>query len=295
MLLSTMTGDLAQTFSHKKAIKIIKEAGFDAFDLTLCDMFINAKKPFNENCPFNSDDYLDYAKDLRKYADKIGIICNQAHAPFGSSCGIPETDEIIFKQIVRSMEIASIMGAKIIVVHPKQHLTYAENTEELFNLNVEFYKSLIPYCEKYNIKVATENMWQYNNNSKSIIDSTCSRAWEFCKYIDTIDSEWIVGCLDIGHVSLIGADIPEFIKTMGNKRLQALHVHDTDFIHDSHTIPFLEKIDFTAVSKALGEIDYQGDFTFEVQAIFRKYPKELLPSVAKFLCDVGRYLIEQTK
>lgn len=105
------------------------------------------------------------------------------------------------------MEAASILGAQVIVVHPIQHLTYAEYPNELFEMNVKFYKSLIPYCEKFGIKVAVENMWQYNNVNKVITDSTYSRAWEFYKYIDTADSEWIVGCLDIGHASLVGADV----------------------------------------------------------------------------------------
>ena len=56
-------------------------------------------------------------------------------------------------------------------------------------MNVEFYKSLIPYCEKFGIKVACENMWQNNSASGAITDSTCSRAWEFCKYIDAVTGD----------------------------------------------------------------------------------------------------------
>jgi excinuclease ABC subunit B len=85
------------------------------------------------------------------------------------------------------MEIAAILGAKIIVVHPKQHLEYAEYSKELFEMNVEFYKSLIPYCEKFGIKVATENMWQWDNVNKKIIDSVCSKPQEFCDLIDEIN------------------------------------------------------------------------------------------------------------
>jgi hypothetical protein len=115
-------------------------------------------------------------------------------------------------------------------VHPKQHLPYMENREALLQMNIEFYNRLIPYCEKYNIMVATENMWQQNRISRAVIDSTCSRAWEFNKYIDAIDSPWIVGCLDVGHVSLMSTSIPDFIRAMGKDRLQALHIHDTDMI-----------------------------------------------------------------
>ena len=289
MQLSTTTEFSQNKISLEKCIQILKNAGFDSFDISLSTHMCYPDSPFNQ------DDYLEYTQKLRNHADQLGITCNQAHAPFPTSLGEEEKDEEIFRQIVRSMEIASIMGAKIIVVHPKQHLRYAEHAEELFHMNVAFYNRLIPYCEKYNIKVATENMWQYNPASMSITDSTCSRAWEFCKYVDAVDSEWIVACLDIGHASLMGADIPAFIHVLGNKRLQALHVHDTDLIHDSHTLPFMQKIDYLAVAKALGEIDYQGDFTYEADGFYANKPAPLYPATAKYMCEVGRFLVSEVE
>lgn len=284
MILSTMTGGISRKLGDEQAIKMLAEAGYDAYDFTFdahaADSFI-----------YTSDN-VDYFKQLRKLADSCGIACNQAHAPAPSSVGDPDKDKEIYKRIIRSMEAASVLGAKIIVVHPVQHLTYAEHPEELFEMNVEFYKSLIPYCEQFNIKVAVENMWQYNHAGQCITDSTCSRAWEFCKYIDAVDSEWIVGCLDIGHVSLVDRDITRFIRDMGNKRLQALHVHDTDFKYDLHTLPFDGKINFPEIVNTLREIDYQGDFTYEADCFLEKFPVEFFGEAAEFMCKVGRFLIK---
>lgn len=287
MLLSTSTGPLLDKFTEREAVELIKQAGFDAYDSTLW------KSMKNESSPFSGDGAIEYAKELRRYADSIGIVCNQAHAPFPSSVGDAVKDEEIFQNIVRSMEIAAALGAQIIVVHPKQHLCYAEHAEELFKLNLEFYARLIPYCKSLGIKIATENMWQRNSASKAIGDSCCSRAWEFNKYIDTIDSEYITGCLDIGHVSLVTNDIQKFIRDMGAEHISALHVHDTDFLTDSHTMPFLKSIDFGSVVAALAEIGYKGDFTFEPDYYFTSFPKPLYTSALKLLCDVGRYLISE--
>ena len=89
--------------------------------------------------------------------------------------------------------IASILGAKCIVVHPKQHLPYRRNAETLKKINFDFYKSLIPYCEQFGIKVAVENMWQMNPvGRKTIVNSTCARVEEFCEYVDMLDSDFIV-------------------------------------------------------------------------------------------------------
>lgn len=287
MIVSTTTDILAKQFGHKVAIKMIADVGFDAYDFAFYGL--------SEDTPIFREDYERYARELKEYSDICGITCNQAHAPFPSSVGVKEKDEKIYENIVRSMEVASILGAKIIVVHPVQHLTYAEHPQELFEMNVAFYKSLIPYCEKFGIKVAIENMWQYNSASKCITDSTCSRSWEFCKYIDAVNSDWIVGCLDIGHASLVVKDIPKFINGMGNRRLQALHIHDTDFIKDLHTLPFTQKIDYLSVMRALDEIGYKGDFTYEADNFLKVFPQELYPDVLAFMCVVGRYLASQKK
>lgn len=268
---------------EREAIKVFKDAGFEAFDMSLFNMI---KK---DNGYYTDEDYIERAENLRKYIDELGIVCNQAHAPFPSSFG-DDRDEWIFDRIVKSMEISAILGAKVVVVHPKQHLNYAEHAKELFDMNVEFYKSLIPYAEKFGIKIATENMWQTNNSSKAPCDSVCSRAWEFCALIDAVNSPYLVGCLDIGHVALMAADIPKFIKDLGSERLQALHVHDVDLLHDNHTLPFLLKINFAPIMQALGEIDYKGDLTFEANSIFRNYPPELYVSVARLMKDTGDYL-----
>lgn len=288
MRLSTTNLFLAKNLSYKDSVRILKEAGYDAYDMSLCCMYDDP-----ENCVFCKDDYLETAKELRRYADEVGIVCNQAHAPFEWRMFDAEREKRLDEMVLRSIEIASVLGADVIVVHPKQYMVYADHAQELFDINMQYYKDLIPYAQKYNIKIAVENMYQSNNGAKTPTDSTCSRAWEFCKYLDTINSEWIVGCLDIGHASLMGIDIPEFIKTMGSKRIKALHVHDTDFIGDRHTIPFEHKIDYMAVAKALGEIGYEGDFTFEADVFFRGKPRELYEATAKYMCEVGRVLVNE--
>lgn len=290
MLLSTQTDQLATRFGIEKALEILKDAGFDAYDMSLFPLGKGTGYEFDE------EDYIDRAKALRAHADKLGIVCNQAHAPFGSSTGDPEKDEAIFRSIVKAMEIAAILGAKIIIVHPKQHLEYSEFVEESKAMNYEFYQRLIPYCEKFGIKVATENMWRHMPERRRaagaprIIDSTCARPEEFCEYVDMHQSEWIVACLDIGHVPLVGGNLKNMIRALG-PRLQALHVHDNEFQTDMHTIPYLSKINFDDVTTALAEIDYQGDFTFEADAFYYGFPDALLPDGAKFMEKIGRHLM----
>lgn len=267
-----------------KAIEMLANAGFDAYDISLCSVARNNAHWLNR------EDWREEVARLKAVADNAGIVCNQSHAPFPSSVGDPEKDAHIFDCIIRSMEAAAMLGAKIIVVHPKQHLKYAEHAAELREMNIEFYKKLIPYCEKFGIKVAAENMWQENSFVRQPIDSTCSRAPEFCDYIDSVGSEWIVACLDLGHTLLVSADNGEFIRKLGKDRLKALHVHDVSYSRDEHTLPYLLNNDFKAITEALCEIGYDGDITFEANNFYRKFPDSLIPACARFMCEVGRQL-----
>lgn len=289
MILSTQTDFLGRTYGEPEAIRMLAKAGFDAYDFSFFPMFEDAAYPMN------APDFREYAKSLRAVADEAGIPCNQAHAPFASSSGDPADDKIRFDAIVRSMEAASILGAENIVVHPKHHLPYATCAQELMEMNVRFYKSLVPFCEEFGIHVACENMWQYNEVTHCIVDSVCSRPQEFCGYIDAIGSPWIVACLDVGHVVLTDEDLPHTIRTLGPKRLRALHVHDNDYAEDSHTLPFTLKVDFQALAGALREIGYQGDFTLEADNWLKGFPKPLVPDALVMLYKTGRYLADQSQ
>lgn len=283
MLVSTQTEVLAQRFGTEKAIRILAEAGYDAFDLSLFPMIHD-----DPSYEMNQPTYLETARHLRRVADECGIVCNQAHAPFHSSTPDPVETAAIFQKIVRAMEIASVLGAKIIIVHPKQHLLYKGNEDTLKQMNLEFYRDLIPYAQKYNIKVAAENMWQFYDGK--INYSTCATPEEFCSYLDEINSEWIVGCLDVGHTAIVNEDLPNMIHALGKTRLQALHVHDTDFVSDQHTLPFMSKMDFEAICTALADIGYQGDITLEADNFLSRVPDGLIPAAVKYMCETSRYL-----
>ena len=129
---------------------------------------------------------------------------------------------------------------------------------------------------------------------------TCATIPEFIRYVDTLDSEYMVACLDIGHVGLPESDDRawDFIRALGHERLQSLHVHDNDYRNDKHALPYQGKIDWDEVTKALGEIDYRGDFTYELdgKVIFPEgMDRAFLPTHIKYLADVGRHLCNMTE
>ncbi len=239
----------------------------------------------------NTDAYREYMLRLKKTADEAGIVCNQAHAPFPSAkYDDEEFNKKMFDKIVRSMECASLLGAGIIVVHPIHG--FPDGTDE-FALNMDFYNRLLPYCQKFNIKVALENMWKTYTKRKHIAASACGTPEDFVRYLDALDSEWFVGCLDLGHCTLTDDEPQRAIRVLGKERIKALHVHDNDYVNDSHALPYLGLINWDETLEALAEIGYDGEFTYEADPFLREFPLEIKKEAAIFMCKVGKMMISK--
>ncbi len=280
MKLSTTTDRLQTKFGFKKAIDFLAAAGYDALDFS----------------QFNEDVYTDgcdkeYYEEIRKYAADKGLYFNQSHAPFGSSYDEEERNAKRFDEIVTSLKRASYLGVPNIIVHPCHHIKYdvEGNPEKIFEYNMEFYKKLIPYSEEYGVKIAIENMWQRTGGM--INHSACSRPDEFVRYIDELNNDCFVACLDIGHATLVREDVADFIQKLGNKRLKCLHVHDVDGTNDSHTLPFFGSVNWAKVMSALKTVGYDGDLTFEADGFMNGKPDSLLPECAVLMAKTGRHLI----
>ena len=116
---------------------------------------------------------------------------------------------------------------------------------------------------------------------------------EYAQFFDELnDPDNFTCCIDTGHAGITGEDCGDTIRVMGS-RVRALHLNDNDFRTDGHLIPFQGKIDWDDVMRALAEIDYQGDFTFEALHLYEGMDDGFYATSAKYLHDVGRYLIQK--
>ena len=279
MKLSVELYTLAQRFGDFKAIEIAKEAGFDAIDYSYY---------YDKNCEeVLGDGYKEYAKKIRKHLDDVGIICNQAHEPFSFRYGMENNiNEQSYLWLTRALESASILGAKNIVVHS---ITVPEdvNFEEY---NIEYYKSLVPYCEKFGIHIAVENLF-IRDKKRSRFNSKLGTPEELNSIVEKINSPWVVACVDIGHAALTGYEPEDFIKGVNPGILKALHVQDNDYMEDRHILPYTGKLNWEAIMKSLKKAEYTGDLTLEIIKFLDKFPNELLPETLKFAASVGKHLV----
>jgi hypothetical protein len=105
-------------------------------------------------------------------------------------------------------------------------------------------------------------------------------------------------CASIGEKAFMGCEslevlaLPEAIRTIGARMVDGCtHFHDNFGEGDIHTLPFYGKVDWESVMKALADIGYQGDLSYEALNFIKDLPRELCPAGLTFMAEVGRYLI----
>ena len=138
MRISTQTRVLYLNFGLERAVQMEADAGFDCVDLSMTPM---AKDPEH---PLLRPDYKDTAVRLLEIARAGGVTFNQAHAPFQMKMrdyfSSEEDKQHILFLLCRSIEVAGLVGAGTIVVHPVQHENYLNHDPKFFlEINKAFY------------------------------------------------------------------------------------------------------------------------------------------------------------
>ena len=276
---------LRRKFGDKKAIQILAEAGFDCIDYTMDEMV-------HKDCILNGPDYQEYASELREHAYKHGVFFNQGHAPFEFDWKNADLDTEVITVTARCLEVASIMGIDTVIVHPLHYKNYFHKSEEIWSDNLAFFEALLPFAQKYNVRICLENLFQFDGRGVALPD-TCADAERYCKFLDVFHDPHLVACVDVGHACLVGEKPGDLIRALGHDRLHALHIHDNMAIIDDHTMPYLGKIDWDDVTKALAEIDYNDVFTLESFLFYHNFPDDFVPTAAKWQHDMAAYLVSK--
>lgn len=279
MKLSIESYGLVERFGEHEAMKLAKEAGFDAIDYSF--YYNNEKEEVLGDC------YREHALVLRRYLDEIGMECNQTHAPFTISygCRFDETDPK-YLWMLHALEAAAVLGAKSMVVHS---ITVPAGVD-FEEYNIDYYKSLIPYCEKFGIRVAVENLFARDAATKRITGKIGSPE-DLNRIVARIGSPWVVACVDVGHAMLTGYAPEDFIAGVSAPILKALHIHDNDGIDDRHIAPFTGMFNWTKIMTALQKAGYDGELTFELVGFLRKIPDALIPAALSFIVSIGKHLV----
>lgn len=268
---------------YSKAVKSACECGFRYYNFE----FIASDK----NSPICSDNYIEWANNLRSALDKNNAKCVIAHEPCFFKFDLTQEQEMIQKRMI---EAGAIIGIDWIVMHPIDEDSTGEKKEikRLLDRNYEYFSKYVAMLEKYNVGMAVENLTNvfklhYNGLKRQIGDNP----YDLIELVDRISSDKIGICLDIGHLNTMGLfHIGDTVRDFGT-RLKALHIHDNDGITDQHYLPYMGTVDWRDFIYALREIGYKGYFTYEADKLPLKYPRELRMSWLRLMHDIAEYIV----
>lgn len=272
MEISIQSYATTQNYETDKAFKILKESGFTAIDWALDLVWDRAeiKKGimpdgtiFDGTLDEIEAHFADELAAIRKYGFKI----SQAHAAF--PCYIedkPEFNKYCIEVYKKTILLCDRVGCKNLIIHGISR--YPDNKthsyEDIVKINMDMYTALIPTLLKTNVVVCLENL--FFTIAEKRYAGTCCDPHEACEYIDKLNAlagkECFGLCFDTGHINLVHCQPEYYIKTLG-KRIKALHIHDNDMMGDNHLAPFTGKFDFMQFARALRDIGYDGDLSFE--------------------------------
>lgn len=273
---------LRNRLGEKAAIEALAKAGFDCVDYTM-DVMVR------QDCILNQPGYLEYAQEIKEFALNLGVSFNQAHAPFEFDWWNVSIENVVIPTTIRCFEIASTLGIDTVIVHPLHYKNYFHRSQEIWEDNLQFFETLLPEAQKYNIRICLENLFQIDKRGVALPD-TCADAERYCKFLDTFHDPHLIACIDVGHACLIGEKPADLIRALGHDRLHALHIHDNCAVKDDHTLPYLGKIDWEDVTQALADINYDGILTLESFLFYKNFPDDFLPTAAKWQHDMAAYL-----
>ncbi|MBE5733914.1 MAG: sugar phosphate isomerase/epimerase [Clostridiales bacterium] len=275
MILSIENFLFREKFGEEIALKMIKDAGFGGVDYS----FNN----HNQDGSWGAIDLTERKKvalQIKSLLDKYGLKCNQSHAPFYFEYGDKmDLEEKSFLDLVHSIEVASIIGAKIIVIHAIK----VPNGVDFYDYNHSFYKALQPYAENCGIKIAVENL----------VNSKFWTPQELCAFIKKLNSPVFTGCVDVGHSAIVGVEPEDFILGMDKEMVGCVHLHDTDGKIDRHWIPYQGNHNWEKIIRSLLDCGFKGDMNLEVIHSFDNLPEKLYQPMLNYIALVGKELIDK--
>lgn len=245
MKIALNTDYLQGTGSPEKYLRFMAEAGFTHVHWChqWCTDFLYSTPEINE-----------YKKILKRYGLTLLDIHGTGGQKAQEKCWY-STDEYRRKAgveltINRMIMLREMEGEGVLMMHPPYYREGAAEEERKevqprIEAMMRTLDDLIPFMEKYNVKIALENM---PADTFEVLPS----------YLKEFPAEWIGVTFDSGHANMLSRQgIFKHIWHL-KERIEALHLHDNDSSGDQHQPPFYGNIDWTEVARLLKESSYSN-------------------------------------
>ena len=223
-----------------------------------CDLALADTNGPIYTCPDNEFEALVTGE--RVLAEAAGIRFTQLHGPwrYPPQDGTPEDRAERKEKMEKCFRMAKLLNCAYVVIHPiMPYGTKVDpDPEGMFQMNVEFFRSLLPAARENGVTICIENM--------PMRRLSISPPAETLRLIEAIGDPNVAFCLDTGH-SIVRSTQPGDAVRMGAKYLKVLHVHDSDGEMDRHWYPGEGAIDWADFSAALKEVGFSGVMSLETE------------------------------
>jgi hexulose-6-phosphate isomerase len=210
----------------------------------------------------------------------VHSVCDSRHWKLVLSSPDPKVREEGVEAMKVALEDAKTFGADAVLLVPGR-VTDSVSYDECWDRSSEAIRKAVPFAEKLNVKIAVENVW--NNFLLSPLEAA--------RYIDQFQSPWVGSYFDCGNILAYGWP-EQWIKILG-KRIAKIHIKeysrkiaDTQGKSAGFNVKLREgDVNWTAVMKALDEINYKGWASIEMSG-------GDTPEGLKDLCDRLKIILE---
>ena len=267
----------------EKTLDILRDAGFDYVDVTLWAY----SQP---GSTIEKDDWREWAHRVREHADRIGVKIRQTH---GNTLTGKQWDDVNYPlrdytwaNNHKCVEITKILGAEWMVMHPT-NLPHdpCYSRKKARDANLEYLAPFIDDAKRVGVGIAVENMVDFSGNRRRYCGGDPE---ELIELVDMINDPAVGICIDTGHANLAGIDVGAFIRMAGD-RVKSTHINDNRKEGDSHLPPFFGTINWQDTMQAFKDINYTGDFSFELAN--QGYKGESIHNWYKFIRGIGDDLL----
>ena len=290
MILSTTTNILSRYDGVPprenliKSMRLCAQAGFAHLDL-------HFGTQGQEGFPLAMDGWEQWVDEVALEAQRLGVTFRQAHAfhyRTRESTGVLDSRPWYEERMRRSVLAAERLGVKWLVQHPSDFdAAPFYDFEKTREYNLAYWAPFVELANRHRVGVAFENLYASGHHQRY-----CSEVDELIDLIDAFKGAAVGACWDTGHAAVAQQDQPAAIRKLGG-RLHALHIHDNHQQPkgDEHLMPYHGTLDWRGIYRALSDIGYSDNFSFEIKHATRDLPPELCGDMLVFMRQLGEYML----
>lgn len=224
---------------------------------------------------------------IAEAAARAGMRIRYAHLPFDyPPAGDGEGWARFTLASMRAIEQAAAWGVDCAAIHPRSFTKTDYDADREYDAALTF---LRPFCERARscgLALGIEIMRGAGASAPARIRRFGTDTDVLIRLADELETGV---CWDTGHGHISLQAQGKSIRKIGG-RLKMVHINDNFAEDDVHLAPFLGRIDWAEVMKALKDIGYDGSLNLEVTC--NRLPEPLREPYAAYMAAAGRYLID---